>query len=818
MQKLEKPEDETELGLTATQVEERKNRFGANILPEKRGRTPLRIYLEQFKSPLIYIVLAAGVISFILREYNDVYIILAVVVLDTIVGFFQEYRAEKAVAALKKLLRAKANVIRDGQRVEVDAAEIVPDDLVILAEGDRIPADGELAETVYITVNEAILTGESEPVLKEVGDIAFMGTTVFSGRGLLKVTSIGKSTELGKIAESLSEVKDEPTPLQVQLQSFSKLLTYVVIGLSIFILTVGLLKGIGFLEMLEVSIILAIAAIPEGLLIAVTMILSLGMRSILRRKGLTKRLLAVETLGSVTIICTDKTGTLTEGVMRVVKTDFQNQEMADHVLALCNNLKDPIDAALCNYLIANGVNPEDLSKKHERIYEVPFSSEKKYMLTVNRIEGSTIGLLKGAPEIISEFCSLTPEEKRKIMAELEDWANSGLRLLALAYKRESIPEELSDFTWIGLVGIEDPVRPSVKDAIYLCRKAGIKVKIITGDYRGTAEKVASSLGLPVEPNQVLDGKQIEEMTDLQLSGVIEDVVIFYRVAPHQKLKIVSALQDRQEVVAMIGDGVNDAPALKKANIGVSVGNATDVAQETASLILMDNNFATLVNAVEEGRIVFENIKKVVAFVLSNSFAEIFMIFGAMILGWPAPLSVIQILWIHLICDGPSDIALGFEREEGVMDDPPKSQSEGILDERGKILIPAISLSSAVVALFLFWYFWRIDGDVLSGRSIVFTVLAIQSLIYIFSYRSLNTSIFYSKNFFSNKPLLVSVALGFAQQIAAIYIPFLNQVLETTPLHLNDWGIIFGISLSTMLFIEVVKHQYHKKGTSKIVSS
>ncbi|MFH0748526.1 MAG: HAD-IC family P-type ATPase [Candidatus Bathyarchaeota archaeon] len=798
--------EEQKLGLSLTQVLEKQKTFGANILPEKRSRTPLRIYLEQFKSPLIYIVLAAGIISFILGEYNDVYIILAVVLLDSVVGFLQEYKAEKAVSALKKLLKPTATVIRDGKKREINAAEIVPDDLVVLVDGDRIPADGELVEAVHLTINEAILTGESEPVTKEGGNPAYMGTTVFSGRGLMKVTSIGKLTELGKIAESLSEVKDEVTPLQERLRSFSTTLTYIVIGVSVFILSVGVLSGIGFLEMLEVSIVLAIAAIPEGLLIAVTMILTLGMRSILRRKGLVKKLLAVETLGSVTVICTDKTGTLTEGTMRVVKTNFCHKEMANYVLGLCNNLGDSMEAALWNYVKANGENPEDLSKKCDRIYEMPFSSEKKYMLTVNRIKGVEIGLLKGAPEVILEFCSLIREEKIKVMTDLEDWANSGLRLLALAYKDTDNPEKVSDFTWIGLVGIEDPVRPSVKDAITLCRQAGIKVKIITGDYRGTAEKVATSLGLPVDPNRVLDGKQLEALTDSQLSSIIEDIVIFYRVAPHQKLKIVSALQDRKEIVAMIGDGVNDAPALKKSNIGVSMGNATDVAQETASLILMDNNFATLVNAVEEGRIIFENIKKVVAYVLSNSFAEIFTIFGAMILRWPSPLSVVQILWIHLICDGPTDIVLGFERnDDDLMSDPPKSVSESILDKRGKILIPVISIMSATVALYLFWYFWNIHGDAVEGTTVVFTILAIQSLVYVFSYRSMRHSIFKSRNFFSNKWLFIAVALGFVQQIAAIYVPFLNQILGVVPLQPEDWAIIFGFSACTILLVEIVKY-------------
>jgi Ca2+-transporting ATPase len=806
MQAVKTIKDESKQGLTSSQVATRATRFGSNSLPEKHRRTSLGIYLAQFKSPLIYIVLAAGIISFLLQEYNDVYIILAVVLLDSIVGFLQEYKAEKAVAALKSLVKVTAHVIRDGGKIMIDVSEIVPDDLVVLQDGARVPADGTLIEAVQLSVNEAILTGESEPVAKDVDDPAYMGTTVFSGRGLMKVTAIGKSTELGRIAESLAEVQDEDTPLQRRLHSFSKLLTYIVISVCVIILLVGLVSGIELLEMVKVSIVLAIAAIPEGLLIAVTMILTLGMRSILRRNGLVKRLLAVETLGSVTVICTDKTGTLTEGVMRVVKTDFRDEAMARHVLTLCNNLSDSLEVALWKYVKTNGENPDDHVTRHRRVYELPFSSETKFMLTVNNIDGKEVGLIKGAPEVIADFCQLTPEEHKKMKGTLEAWANSGLRLLAVAYK-DTVPHEmLTEFTWIGLVGIEDPVRPSVKDAITLCRQAGIKVKIITGDYQGTAEKVAAVLGLPVAPTQVLDGPQLDTITDTQLANRIEDIVIFCRVAPHQKLKIISALQNRKEVVAMIGDGVNDAPALKKANIGVSVGTATDVAKETASLILMDNNFATLVNAVEEGRIIFENIKKVVAYVLSNSFAEIFTIFGAMVLRWPSPLSVVQILWIHLICDGPVDIVLGFERsEEGLMAQPPTSASESVLDKRGKILIPAISLVSSAVALGLFRYFWTIHGDVKEGTTMVFTILAIQSLVYVFSYRSLRESVFKSQNVFANKPLFAAVAFGFAQQIAAIYIPVLNQLLGVMPLQLENWVIIGGFSMGIIVIAETVKY-------------
>jgi Ca2+-transporting ATPase len=793
-------------GLTTAQVQDRKRTFGLNKLPQKEGRTALAIYLSQYKNPLIYVITAAAVTSVILRDYPDAIIIAVVILLDSILGFFQEFRAEKAVVALRRLLKPTAKALRNGQTVEVDASDIVPDDIIALNDGDRIPADGELIEASSLNVNEAILTGESEPVVKGVGDQVYMGATTLSGRGLMKVTSIGVSTELGKIADSLSEIEEENTPLQLRLESFGRSLTYVVIAISAVILGIGVLSGTEFLLMVKVAVVLAIAAIPEGLPIAVTMILVIGMRAILRRKGLVKKLVAVETLGYVTTICTDKTGTLTEGIMQVVQTDFRSDQKALHVMILCNNLADPLEVAIWNKAKTMDIDPQTLHGKYRRTHEVPFSSERKYMLTVNIIGGKEVALLKGAPEIVLDFCSVSGIERSEIVSELTKWADSGLKVLALAYKQDGDLRELKNFEWLGLVGIEDPVRSSVKEAVALCHKAGIKVKIVTGDHMGTAQRVATAVGVPVSPDQVIEAKQLENMSESDLAKCVDDIVLFCRVAPHQKSKIVSALQKRGEVVAMIGDGVNDAPALKKANIGVSVGNATDVARETASLILLDNNFKTLVDTVEEGRIVFDNIKKVVAYVLSNSFAEIFTIFGAMLLGWPAPLTVPQILWIHLICDGPSDIVLGFERGgTEIMKEKPKRAEESILDKLGVSLIIVISLVSAACSLVLFWSFWQVYNDIDSGRTVVFTVLAIQELIYIFAYRNLKNHIITSGNFFANKWLFGTVALGLAQQMLALYVPILNKILGVVPLHFNDWILVLVVGFGMLLIVETVKY-------------
>jgi Ca2+-transporting ATPase len=805
-------------GLSEAEVTERRSRAGLNKLPDEKKRTKLEIYVAQFKNPLIYVICVAAAISLVMGEIDNAIIIGIVILLDSVIGFFQEYKSEEALGALKSLVREKATVYRDGIRLEIDATELVPGDVVVLNEGSRIPADGKVLESVFLTINEAILTGESEPIPKKQGDETFMGTTTYSGRGMIEVTSIGLKTELGKIAGSIATMTEEQTPLQFRLEKFSKSLTYLVVAITIGIFVVGVVSGIGVMEMVKTSIVLAIAAIPEGLLIAVTMILVLGMRSILRRQGLVKKLLAVETLGSVTTICTDKTGTLTEGVMKVVRFEFKSNEKAAQVLTLCNNQADSLEAALWNHVKSLGYNPEEMSKVCLRVYEVPFSSDKKYMLTVNEIDGVETVLIKGAPEIIMDFCSLTNEERAGIEREVSTWANSGLKPLAVIYRDGGSPKDLSGFEWIGLVGIQDPVRPTVKNAILLCRSAGIKVKVITGDYRGTAEKVANLIGLSTDPGQVIEGKELNTLSENELAERIKDITIFCRVVPSQKLRIVNALQARGEIVAMIGDGVNDAPALKKSNIGVSVGNATDVAKETASLILLDSNFGTLVNAVEEGRIIFENIKKVVAYVLSDSFAEILTIFSGILLGWPSPLTIAQLLWIHLICDGPSDIALGFEKgEKGIMEEKPKSIKEGFLSNQSKILIFVLSASSAVMSLILFNYYWNVQGNINLARTVVFTTIAVQDLVYIFSYRSLRLPIFSLLDYSSNKWLFVTVAFGFAQQLFAIYVPFMNDIMGTVPLQLFDWAMVLLVAFILQAIIEVTKYFTRHHNNSQMIS-
>jgi Ca2+-transporting ATPase len=796
-------------GLSQAEVLSLRKQYGENRLPVEKATSAWTILLNQVKSPLVYIILVAALVSLFAREYSDFAIIMAVVIIDVILGFVQEYQAQKTYTALKGLLKPTTTVLRSGERCEVEIWELVPGDLVLLNAGEKVPGDGKLLESTKLVADEAILTGESEPVNKAVEEMTFMGTTILTGRGLMLVQQTGPGTELGKIATSLQEHVEEDTPLQKRLKSFSKTLTWIVTGFTLAILATGLIMGGSFLNMLRTSIILAIAAVPEGLLIAVTVILVLGMRKILKRSGLVKRMLAVETLGSVTVICTDKTGTLTEGRMRVSESKILDPERALQTMVLCNNLEGPVDIALWEHArqVLNG-DPQQLVDKSLRLEEELFTSETKYMITAitgSMFQGQSYNFLKGAPEIVLGMCRIDPAEKSRFVALADRWAGEGLRMIGLAYRTIGKLDDYTGYTWVGLVGMEDPVREGVVEAVAVAQKAGIQVKMITGDYRKTAEHIASSIGVLHEGDQSLEGAEVTVLSDEQLKERVRVVSVFSRIRPQDKFRIVKALQANGEVTAMIGDGVNDAPALQRANIGVVVGSATDVAKETADLILLDNNFRTIVAAIEEGRIIFQNIRKVVAYTLSNSFAEVLTIFIAMVLGWPAPLIVAQILWIHLICDGPSDIVLGFEpKERGIMDEKPKSPNEPILNHLGLSLIGVISISSAFAVLFLFQHLYSAHNNAVEGRSIVFASFAINSMIYIFAYRSMRQPLFRMNRLGANMPLVWAVLAGLAMAVLPFIIPGLRALLGIVPLTLSEWLEVVGIAAGLLAVVEVGK--------------
>ena len=811
-------------GLSSAQVLEQRATFGENRLPEEKGVSVWVIILNQLKSPLVYIILAAAGVSLALGELGDFAIIMVVVVVDVILGFIQEYQAQRTYVALKGLLKPTTTVIRDGQRVEVEVWELVPGDMAVLSMGEKIPGDGEILEATRLAVDEAILTGESEPVNKHSICLSranpqetafdpqtqvFMGTTVVTGRGVMRVARTGTQTELGQIAASLSEHVEEETPLQVRLKTFSKMLTYIVVVATVIILIVGVAMGGEFFNMLRTAIILAIAAVPEGLLIAVTVILVLGMRKILKRNGLVKKLLAVETLGSVTVICTDKTGTLTEGRMRVHRAELLDDDRAWQTMVLCNNLEGPVDIALWEYA-ENQMpgDPQDLVDHSERLAEELFTSETKYMITAvtgTELYGDRYYFLKGAPEIVLGMCCVADDLRNRLLNLIDEWAGEGMRLLGLAYRRGGELDQYSEYTWVGLLGMEDPVREGVVQAIQIAQHAGVQVKMITGDYRRTAEHIANSIGLLQAGNHALEGGDVAKLSDEELLKQVKNTAVFSRIRPQDKFRIIRALQANGEITAMIGDGVNDAPALKRANIGVVVGTATDVAKETADLILLDNNFRTIVAAIEEGRVIFANIRKVVGYTLSNSFAEVLTIFIAMIFGWPAPLAVAQILWIHLICDGPSDIVLGFEpKESGVMDEKPRSLKAPILTPLALTLIGIISITSAIFALSLFGHFFHVHNNPIEGRSIVFASFAINSMVYIFAYRSMRRPLHRMNKLTTNQPLIWAVLAGILTALVAFWIPGLRDLLGIVPLSLEEWGWVVGVALSLLVFVEVGK--------------
>lgn len=798
-------------GLTDSQVWELKLKFGDNLLPEKEKENWLTILISQINNPLSYLVLTVGMVSLMFKEFFDAGLIFLVTAINIIMGFIQEFSAQKTLEALKKIIKTRSFVIRNGVRKNIETKDLVPGDLVVISSGDKIPADGTIIKGTGLLINEAILTGEEEAVAKsEKGgnNKIYMGTTVVYGQGIMRVDTIGIETKFGKIGKSISSVTEEDSPLQKRLKSLTKDMIRLVIVICVVILIFGLVRGGGLWYSLRISVILSLAAIPEGLPIAVTVILALGVNRILKRKGLVKKLLSIETLGSTSIICIDKTGTLTEGKMQVVKTDFKNKKNAFLSLTLLNERKVAMEAAIWNFLEKEkGQDPNKIFNSYERVYDEPFDSKNKYKFAVVKIGNKNRLFAMGAPDILVNFCNIPQNEKREILANIDNWANMGLRILGLAEKEDiGNKYELEGLNWLGLIAIEDPVRKEASETLNLASSAGIETKIVTGDYLPTAISIAKKIGMQINTRNVMDAKGLENLSDEELEEKIDDIKIFARVTPLQKLKIVQVLQKKGEIVAMMGDGINDAPALKKANIGIAVENATDVAKEASDLILLDSNFKTIVSACEEGRLILSNIKKVAGYVLSNSFAEIILISGSLILNLPTPLTVAQILWINLICDGPPDIMLGFEpKEKGIMKLTPKEVwKQEILSPTMKLLIFVISLTVGLSGLCVFWYYNNVLNETILARSITFTILASVSMVYIFAFKNMRTLIVKTDNFFENKFLIAGVIYGFSLIFLAVYNPFLNKILNITPLTLNHWVIVGSISIFTLLIIEASK--------------
>lgn len=813
-----------EKGLSDTDVSQKLQEFGRNELKGKKKLNPFLLFVRQFLNVMILVLVIAAVISFFIGEPSDTIVIAVIVVLNAIIGFVQEFRAEKAMEALQKMSAPVSRVRRNDTELDIPIEELVPGDIVILEAGNTVPADIRLIHVTSLRANEASLTGESNPVdktteplaEKELGpgdrtNMVFRGTQITSGHGRGVVVATGMKTELGNIAGMLDTASSE-TPLQIRLTQFSRRLTFIIIGLCIVFFMVGYARGENFNQMLLTAISLAVAAIPEALPAVVTISLALGARRLMKKNVLIRKLYAVETLGSVTYICSDKTGTLTRNEMVVQEVWTPKEEGKNELLlamSLNHELKnvdgkfqgDPTEIAMVEYA-------KD-QEKYKLAGEIPFDSERKAMTTVHERDGRYWVITKGATEAIAAM--IDDEHKIAIKSEEERMAREGMRVIGFSGKMlDQLPSVMSpgqvekNMRFIGLAGLIDPPREEAKNAIAECKQAGIVPVMITGDHPMTAASIAGQLGIIDREDQlVVTGKELDKKDSGQFEQEVEQIRVYARVSPEQKLKIVEALQNRHQFVSMTGDGVNDAPALKKANIGIAMGiTGTDVTKEAAHMILLDDNFATIVNAVRTGRRIYDNIRKFIKYILTGNTAEILTLFLAPLMGMPLPLLPVHILWVNLITDGLPALALAAEpAEKDIMKYPPRKPGESIFANGlgihiiwVGILIGCISLITQALA---------IDTGLEHWQTMVFTVLCFSQLWHVMAIRSEKRSLF-KLGLFSNPALLWAVLGTVALQLAVIYIPFLNEFFHTQPLTTTELLITFGASGIVFIAVEVEK--------------
>jgi Ca2+-transporting ATPase len=899
-----------ELGLTTEEATRRIGEFGPNELKEKPRPSFFQLLLDQLKSFVIILLIVASILSFVLGEYIEASAILAIVLLNGILGVVQESRAEEAFAALKKMSAPEAHVLRDGTRISVPAPKVVPGDIVFLEAGNYIPADVRLLSTVNLKIDEASLTGESLAVEKNaalvlekdspIGDrknTAFMGTVVTYGRGKGVVTSTGMNTQLGLIAGMLQSVGVEITPLQRRLDQLGRTLGYAAIGVVTIVFLVGLLEGGDPLALFMTAISLAVAAVPEGLPAIVTISLALGMKEMIKRHALIRRLSSVETLGSATVICSDKTGTLTQNIMTVTRIwadgqfidvsgtgyepvgDFyvKNQKVnldqyeaartALWVGALNNDAKleeskdsygnttihmvgDPTEGSILVAAYKAGAVSADLEDSYPRENEIPFDSDRKRMVTIHSIKNpseedispfvddsrkdSYVVAVKGAPDIVLKLCNryqplndhasaaMDDAKRRQVLDANDAMTRDALRVLGVAYRVVSeVDEKLNheevekDLIFVGLLGMIDPARPEVTPAIKVATNAGIRTVMITGDYPNTARAIAENIGLLKPGHQVLTGAQLDAISDEELTTEVEKTDVFARVSPEHKMRIVDALKSNGEIVAMTGDGVNDAPAIKRADIGVAMGiTGTDVAKQTADMVLTDDNYVSIVSAVEQGRIIYSNIRKFVYYLISCNLAEILVIFlpsalGPFIprlMGLPAellaPLAPVQLLWLNLITDGAPALALGTEKgDPDIMDQKPRPPKEPIINSR--MWVGVITQTIAITAVVLL-AFWRgLDHDIQYAETMAFVTLSMSELLRAYTARSESHSIF-KIGVFSNKWMNYAVLASMVLIFAVVYIPFLNPVFRTEPLGWQEWELVLPLLIVPSVVAEIVK--------------
>ena len=855
-------------GLTTSEAAHRLNEYGANAIPETRRRSPLVMLLRQFTDFMILILLAAAVISGVIGEPQDTIAILVIVLFNAVIGTVQEYRAERAVAALRQMAAPEAQVLRDNKAITLNATELVPGDVVLLAAGNMVPADLRLFDIEELETDESTLTGESHPITKQAEvlneekltladriNCAYKSSIITRGRGRGVVIATGLETEVGQIAGLLRDESGVKTPLQIRLARFGRYLALAVLAICALVFIAGLLQGQPIMLMFLTAVSLAVAAIPEALPAVVTISLAFGAHKLIKHNALVRNLPAVETLGSVTYICADKTGTLTQNRMSVEKIIIDNKEYSNpmdsdihhtwqeigRAMALNNDVIDrdgepagePTELALFESAQRNGFNKNELEIAFPRIALLPFDSKRKEMTTLHQINnpsgqsGTYIAYIKGAPEMVIPQChkmssnksgnssSFNPEQT---LVKAEQLAAQGYRVLAIA-KRTFIdrpqtitPEAIEQgLTFLGLIALIDPPRPEVNQAVADCLSAGITPVMITGDHPGTAQAIAQRLGITNDGAKAITGSELDSMSDTQFSHIVDTVRIYARVTPKQKIRIVKALQERGEYVAMTGDGVNDAPALKRAGIGIAMGKrGTDVAREAADMVLLDDNFSTIVHVVEAGRRIFDNIRKFIKYTMSSNAGEIWTLFLAPFLGLPIPLLPIHILWINLVTDGLPGLAFTFEpAESGIMKRPPHPPNEHIF-ARGMwqyilwvgLLIGGLSLASQA---------WALSRGVEYWQTIVFTVLTVSQLFHSLAVRSESASLF-SIGLFSNRAMLGSVLLTLLLQLTVIYLPIFNDIFHTQPLPLFDLLMCLLISSLVLIAVEIEKWWKRHKTT------
>lgn len=863
-------------GLTESEVEHRRARFGPNELQAKEKESLLMMLLKQFTSFLVVLLIVAAVVSAVMGEVTEAVAIAAIVILAGVLGFLQESRAEKALDALKKMAAPLASVMRNGSEQEIPARDLVPGDIILLRVGDRVPADARLLEAVNLKAEEAPLTGESVPQEKmtepiegpdlPVGDrrnMVFMGTTVAYGRGKAVVAATGMSTEFGKIASMLAEAEERKTPLQESLDRTGRWLGIFALAVCAAIAIAGIIRGYGTADMFIWGVALAVAVIPEALPAVVTIGLALGVRRMVKRHALIRKLQAVETLGCASVICSDKTGTLTRDEMTVRRIwvdgrtiavtgsgyeptgEFQSDgtiidpsqspSLGTLLLggALCNDSRivhvdkhwdirgDPTEGALAVVAAKAGLQQDDLATRYPREAEIPFSSETKRMTTIHTVPQGRLGYSKGAIEVIVESCSsisrngqeipFTPQDKESVLEIGRQWAGDALRVLGIAYKPLAAgnhccdAEAQRDMVFVGSVGMIDPPREEVKGAIAVCREAGIKPVMITGDHKLTAVAIARELGL-LKDGLALSGAELDKLSDAEFSQIVEEVDVYARTSPAHKMRIVDALTKKGHVVAMTGDGVNDAPALKKADIGIAMGiSGTDVSREAAAMVLTDDNFASIVAAVEEGRSIYANIRKYLIYLLGGNMGAVIAMVVALLADYPLPLTAVQILFINLLMDGGPAVALGVEPPEpGIMKQPPRNPRKSIFDRVTLAYIGGVGVWIAIATFFTYLAAGGDGGpDQAKAMTIFFATLISLRLCNAFNCRSARNSVF-RMGMFTNKWLIYAATSSFALMLMAIYVPALQDIFDTVSLNVVDWIVIVLVALSLLAMVEIAK--------------